>query len=590
VTASQIIERPSHVRDYIGARVCRDAAATIARLDVARLLPVKRTAAAFGVAMSCWIAGVLLLGGRPSAMSGLTLIPGATIDIVHVDAVVTPPAYSGRSAQTLRDPARLTTLAGSRVQLTISAAAETIAFETITGRQTLRPTAARTFSGELIADADGFIALEPLGADGQRGMRRLIGLSVDDDQPPRVRVTAPGKDLFLPDPKRAIDLAIEADDDIGLSSLVVRYTRVAGSGENFTFTDGEVPLDITRTSGQAWTATGVLRLAALELAPGDMIVYRAVATDARPGASPTESDSWVVEIIAPGAVAMEGFAVDDEQDRYALSQQMVIIKTEQLIARKATLSSDAFVDQAQNLAAEQRRVRAEFVFMMGGELAEAGVDIEQLHEEEEAAGEHDLAAGRLANQGRADLIRAIRSMSLAATSLVAAELPTALADEKAALAALQRAFARSRYILRTLTERERLDLSRRLTGELAALVRDSRPAATPVDNPRVAELRRSLAGLAAIAGARRIAAAAQDLLRIDPASDALAQVAARLTDAATALAADRLRDARPSLDRATLDLAAVVRAELLDAPRRRATPDAAQLEGLLGDALRRRVR
>src|SRR6185295_7286215 len=241
-------------------------------------------------------------------------------------------------------------------------------------------------------------------------------------------------------------------------------------------------------------------------APGDMVVYRAVAADARPGAVPAESDSWVVEITAPGAVAMEGFAVDDERDRYALSQQMVIIKTEQLASRKASMTPEAFAEEAQNIAAEQRRVRAEFVFMMGGELADAGIDTGELHEEAEAAGEHDLAAGRLANQGRTDLLRAIRSMSLAATSLMAATVPKALVDERAALASLQRAFARSRYILRTLTQRERLDLSRRLTGTLAALVRDTRPTATASDNPRLAELRRSLSGLAALAGAAHFTA------------------------------------------------------------------------------------
>jgi hypothetical protein len=292
-------------------------------------------------------------------------------------------------------------------------------------------------------------------------------------------------------------------------------------------------------------------------------VYRAVATDGRPGAPPAESDSWVVEITAPGAVAMEGFAVDDERDRYALSEQMVIMKTEQLAARRAAMSSEAFADEAQGLAAEQRRVRAEFVFMMGGELADAGVDTGELHEEAEAVGESDLAAGRLANQGRADLLRAIRSMSLAATSLNTAALAPALADERAALAALQRAFARSRYILRTLTERERLDLSRRLTGVLAALVRDARPIATAPDNPRLAGLRRALAGIATLAG-----------------------VAARLTEAAAAIAAGHQADTRVLLDRAATDLAAALRAELTDAPRRQPTPDAGRLDGLLADALR----
>jgi hypothetical protein len=426
----------------------------------------------------------------------------------------------------------------------------------------------------------------------------LIGLTVEADRAPRVRVTAPGKDLFFPDARRTLDLSVDAEDDLALASLKLKYTKVAGSGENFTFTEGEASLEIARASERAWTATGALRLGALGLEPGDMVVYRATAADARPGAPPTESDSWVVEITAPGAVAMEGFAVDDEQDRYAISQQMVIMKTEQLATRKAALTPEDFTDQAQTIAVEQRRVRAEFVFMMGGELADAGIDHDQLHEEEEAAGEHDLAAGRLANQGRADLIRAIRSMSRAAASLVDADLPTALTHERAALASLQRAFARSRYILRVLTTRERLDLSRRLTGVLAALLRDSRPLAPSPDNPRLNELRRSLARLAGLAGARTLSrddateatAVAESLLRMDATSEPFTRLAAALSDAATSLAAGRPDEAKSRLDRAVTELAILTRAELMPAPAAPPGPDAARLEGLLGDALRRRVR
>jgi hypothetical protein len=86
--------------------------------------------------------------------------------------------------------------------------------------------------------------------------------------------------------------------------------------------------------------------------------------------------------------------------------------------------------EAEGIAAEQRQVRAEFVFMMGGELADFGLDTTTLNEEVEAAGEGDLAAGRNANQGRADLIRAIRSMSRAAAHLAGPDLALALAGRK----------------------------------------------------------------------------------------------------------------------------------------------------------------
>jgi hypothetical protein len=94
----------------------------------------------------------------------------------------------------------------------------------------------------------------------------------------------------------------------------------------------------------------------------------------------------------------------------------------------------------------------------------------------EAAGEEDLAAGRQANKGRLELLRAIRSMSQAAARLAEVDAPGALPIEKEALDFLQRAFSRSRYLLRTLSQREQIDLSRRLTGVLAALARDARPS------------------------------------------------------------------------------------------------------------------
>src|ERR1043166_6240538 len=98
-----------------------------------------------------------------------------------------------------------------------------------------------------------------------------------------------------------------------------------------------------------------------------MGVYRALARDGRPGVAPTESDAWIIDITAPGMIAAAGFSMDETENKYALSQQMVILKTERLIAKASSLPPDSVSAQAQLIAAEQRAVRAEFVFMMGGE-------------------------------------------------------------------------------------------------------------------------------------------------------------------------------------------------------------------------------
>ena len=149
-------------------------------------------------------------------------------------------------------------------------------------------------------------------------------------------------------------------------------------------------------------------------------------------------------------MATAGFALPEERDRQAISQQMVIVKTERLHKDRATLAADAALEQARLLAIEQRMVKAEFVFMTGGEVED---------EVAEAEAGHELAEGRGENQSQVDLLAAMREMSRAEARLNAGDTAQALVFERAALRALQRAFDRRRYLLRTLPERARIDTS-----------------------------------------------------------------------------------------------------------------------------------
>ena len=536
ITAAEILDE-THVPAYVRTRVLNDASRLAQRLDLRALLPRRRSLLTLASGVVAWSAMAALMPDRVSGSVSTPQPSSARAAVIStIDVEIAPPDYTGQPARAVRNPSRIEALAGSRLRITIDADASALTLETLGGSQAIEAKGGRAFTASVLAEADGFLAITPLAATGETGVRRLIGLTVAPDALPRVRATAPGKDLILASGRQTVPLALEADDDLALASLAVRYTKVSGSGETFTFTDGEVPLDIARTTERAWTARTSWRLDDFGLEAGDMLIYRGVATDRRPGAPAGESDTFVLEIAAPGALASEGFAVDDRMDKYAISQQMVILKTERLLANRASMSTDAFREGALDIAAEQRQVRAEFVFMLGGELTDAGLDLSTLNEEEEAAGEDDLAAGRLVNQGRADLMRAIRTMSRAAARLAEPNVQAALPIEKEALVYLQRAFSRSRYILRTLSERERIDLSRRLTGTLAALARPSRPAAESAANPRVAALRRVLADIAALAADSTSGAAvrqtraselAQRLLEIDPASAVFREIAAQ---------------------------------------------------------------
>src|SRR5204862_1427515 len=120
------------------------------------------------------------------------------------------------------------------------------------------------------------------------------------------------------------------------------------------------------------------------------------------------------------------------------------------------------------------------------------------NEEVEAEQSNELQEGRLQNRGQRDLRTATLAMSQAEKLLTAANTADGLVAERAAVAALQRAFARNRYILRALATRSQLDATRRLTGNLSG-ARDWRrtPANAPI-NRRAALLQDLLRGIAAL--------------------------------------------------------------------------------------------
>ena len=592
-TAAELLAGPPSGSASTRGLVLGHADALAARLDSAALFPASRAVALLAASLLLWSAA--LAGATDGSLVGLAATTVPTVD--RVDVAIMPPAYAATPERSLRDPIRIEALVGSRVRLTARSNADAVSFATAARQGTLIAAGDGSFSTEIVADSDGFVVLEPRSAGRDtvtagaaravRGTRRIVGITVLGDAPPRVRIVTPGRDMMLPDGRRTLDLAIDADDDIGLSTLRIRYTKVSGSGERFTFVEGELPIAIARTSNRAWKATAKWNLAPLELEPGDMVVYRAVAADARPGALPAESDAFIAEIASVGADAAGGFAIDPEDERYALSQQMVVLKTERLLARRRTMPDTAFASVAAEIAVEQRRVRAEFVFMLGGESGEVAVDtggITDINEEAEA----ELEENRGVNSGREALLRAIRSMSRASRSLNDVDVTTALAHERAAIVQLELAFSRTRIILRALAEREALDSTRRLTGDFSEAVRTTRVVAPPVAPPQVAELRGVLAR-ASESGVDAATAAelSERVLRVNAASREMQQIASALSSAAVALGRARPEVAQRDIEAAVTGLMRAIRAATPDAPASRPALQPGAARGALNDAMRR---
>jgi hypothetical protein len=451
--------------------------------------------------------------------------------------IATPPDYAQRSRIELLNPADLVVLEGTQVRLEVARNEGPVSLVDPVGRLTAFSADADRFALEFRATSSQPLVIRRQSTSGAAD--RLLHLRVEPDARPLVRISQPAKDLLFGEPRGTIQVEIDARDDVGLASVSLRYTRVSGSGEAFTFQEGEWPIDIARRSAGEWQARAAVTLETLGLQDGDTLVYRAVATDSKPGAEATSSDTFLIEIGRLPGVASTGFALPEELDRQALSQQMLIIRTERLHQSRSQLDAATFNEQARLLAIEQRMVKSEFVFMTGGEVED---------EVEEATHAHELAEGRLENSAQVELLTAIREMSRAEARLNAADTTQALADERAALRALQRAFDRRRYLLRTLPERARIDQSRRLTGELDRARSSTRGPTSRETDPAIDRARDILSRLndaEALAGRTSLIAAA--MIALDPASESLRKAAMPLASARGEALDAALADARRAL-------------------------------------------
>jgi len=370
-------------------------------------------------------------------------------------ALATPPAYAHKAVQRVHRPSRLQVLAGTRIQFEFHHWPEGAR-----ARLGQNDAAAMTSTAALRS-----IQVTPTASDVLQVFGRAqqvlasITIVVVPDAPPAVRITAPAADLRRDAATGTVSIRITAHDDLGLNDLRLRFTKVSGSGESFTFEDGEWPVQVSRTSEREWAGAHQVDLAAVGLSPGDSLVYHAVAHDARVGAEgAAESDRFLIEITRPGALSAGDFSLPEPEEKFALSQRMVIQLTERLLEQRPRMTAEAFGEEAQSLAMAQRRVRAEFVFMLGGEVQD---------EVEEAAHAHEVEEGREANRGKGDLTEAVRQMSQAETRLTARDVREALPYEYRALAALQSAFGKARYFMRTLPAAVQIDASRRLQGDRA---------------------------------------------------------------------------------------------------------------------------
>ena len=540
VTAVELRERARPIRAEIRNEILRQADARLGRVDLARVVPLRQPLAVM-LSVAIGVTAVLALDSGAGVVAPQAISAGLQASTPGIDSMtvhVTPPWYSERGIETIVGPVQITVMAGSRVTLVIASAAEGVVAEMAGQPPLMLERKATGFSGQWLADRSTAVAVRPAGGEGRDA--RFLSVIVVPDSPPVVRVPVPGKDLAINGTKGRITIEADAEDDLGLASLSVKFTKASGGGESLTFTEGEVPLAMTRLNHRHWRGRAEWVLDGLDLSDGDVLVYRAIARDRNPNGTPVHSEQYLVEVGRLSGAVGAGFALPAEEKKYAISQQMVIYKTEQLIASAKGKGlpnrslGEGWLEQNQLLAIEQRMVRAEVVFLGGGEVQD---------EVEEAAHSHEVAEGRLENTGRAEMLRAINFMSQAEAQLNDGKAREALVLEREALRSLERAFDRRRYFLRTLPDRSRIDTTRRLTGNLKDArpwTRDRRLTGAPLALAQQRALMHDLAAAAntsgevtAQGGVEGDASLAARVAALDPAATSLQQAAVALASATT---------------------------------------------------------
>lgn len=487
VTAAELQEHPARVSSWMRDRVLAQASARAREVEPARVISLRTPMLLCSVAALAWLAVVAGMPARAArgiqgAVQSLTRNGSVAPGRLHVVVHVQPPAYTGERSREMTNPERLDVLEGTRVRLRISGAADSLQV-----RYGNTPLTVRQLEGSAVAEVtlaqSSYLSIAAGDNQGSRPM--LLPVSVTPDKSPSIRIEAPGRDLLLPRDAAPLRIAATATDDFALEALELRYTKVSGSGEQFDFEEGTLPLRVSRDTARDWKGAAELSIAALRLEPGDALVYRAVARDRRPGdVGFASSDTFFVEIRGPGQVPLEGVEMPPDEERYALSQQMVVLKIERLRARERTITRAALEEETALIAAEQRAVRANFIFLMGGHVED---------EFEEAEASHEIQEGRLENNARKDISAAIHHMTGAEQGLTAVSTGAALPPARAAVQALQRAFGRNRYILRSLAVRSRIDPSRRMTGDRTGAADWRRALLPPAPDPAAATARELLA-------------------------------------------------------------------------------------------------
>jgi hypothetical protein len=304
----------------------------------------------------------------------------AARELRDVRVLVQPPSYTAHATRTESPDSPVRAVVGSVLRVTGVAPVGAVVSARVLGAGEARVErdGDRFRVERTLAVADRGIEIIAL-SDNSVVARRVVPLLVFRDAEPQVELRAPDQDMVLATPSGRIRVEASARDDYGIADFRLTWILSRGSGESFAFTDGGAAWSSVRDEDGASIGTAELDLAALRLQPGDVLHVRAIARDGNTVTGPGEgvSRTRLIRIARADeqaeATTLIGFPLEAEKDPI-LSQRMIVLLTERLIARASGLSSDSLRAEADEIAHQQARLRerlADIIYARGSGAEDA---------------------------------------------------------------------------------------------------------------------------------------------------------------------------------------------------------------------------
>lgn len=280
-----------------------------------------------------------------------------------LEVQVTPPAYTGLPAAPAAADEPLALLPGSRVGVHGPGAAPTAMV--VGGNPVdVEPEDGGWALSWRVAPGEKGLLLQRPPAPGAEPDEHLLVVEPVADQPPVVELDEPAGDLVVAAGEGDLPLRATAEDDHGVADLRLTWLRTRGGGESFAFDEGELPWDVTERAPDGVVRGGLLLpLETLDLQPGDVVHFRAVARDRNDVTGPGEgvSSTRILRVALPEeahlVTSLVGLPLEVERDPI-LSQRMILLLTERLLAdMDRGLPEDSVLPRSVAIANEQRRLR-----------------------------------------------------------------------------------------------------------------------------------------------------------------------------------------------------------------------------------------